>query len=544
MSRLLSGHLDDVDLDEVIRILALSRRSGLLDVEGKETRAELHFIAGRLVRVRLHDNLDSLGTRLAFAGVLQEADLENADTTETLESLIARIEERRGERQLLVRVDDHVADLLDAAVSRILNWRSGAFSFRASTDVSVPQRYVGDTAFTLPAGVDAEELSREARRRRQERDADPLASFGPRGARSRTTPPTAAGKTELIVVDDDPAFLASIERQLHDVGVSLTALPGAQRALERVPTALQEGARAVVVDLVMPRSTGRGILGGLEVIQALSPNTDGALFLALDDEHVDAEALARSLGVGVLRKPRSRDELPAFLNPVLQRLDRPPLPQAGFDLARELSSELGPGDDWRTEWLLDGRRDLDEAQKSLETLKALLGELNEPSFNEEIPLLLLRFASAFFVRGALFRVERSSGQLIGLGGFGLGSSDPGRTVRAIKIPMAADTVFARAIGERSGVRQTWWDSEWNTRLSVSLGGPRPREVYTAPLMSPRGLEAVLYADNGTDPRPFPDIALLEIFLQQSAAALERADLAREVQNLRSRPPEPASPLGE
>jgi GAF domain-containing protein len=56
-------------------------------------------------------------------------------------------------------------------------------------------------------------------------------------------------------------------------------------------------------------------------------------------------------------------------------------------------------------------------------------------------------------------------------------------------------------------------------------------VYTAPLISPRGIEAVLYADNATDQRVFPDVHLLEIFLQQSAAALERANLARELKRL-------------
>jgi GAF domain-containing protein len=77
-----------------------------------------------------------------------------------------------------------------------------------------------------------------------------------------------------------------------------------------------------------------------------------------------------------------------------------------------------------------------------------------------------------------------------------------------------------------------WDSEWNARFLRLMGGHHPPEVYAAPLISPRGLEAVLYADTGAEPRPFPDIALFEIFLQQAAAALERATLARELQVLR------------
>jgi hypothetical protein len=232
----------------------------------------------------------------------------------------------------------------------------------------------------------------------------------------------------------------------------------------------------------------------------------------------------------VLRRPTNRDAIGELLNPVLARLQRPPLPVAGFDLARELFRDLA--DEERAEWQQSQRAQLDEGIKSLDTLKALLGELNHPSFEEEIPLLLLRFASAFFARGALFSVDRVRQELVGLGGFGVGAADPGRLVRSIRIPLAADTIFARAVAERCGVRQPIWDSEWNARFLNLLGGQRPREVYAAPLISPRGLEAVLYADNGTEPRPFPDIALLEIFLQQAAAALERATLARELQVLR------------
>ena len=542
MSRPLSGFLDDVDLDEVLRVIALSRRSGLLDVDGGdgsdqgEGRAELHFIVGRLVRARLHETVETVGALLVRHNVLSEGELADAVEAETLEDLVARVEEDRGSRQMLVRVNDIIAQGLEDAVTRVLSWRQGSFTFRVTHEATAPLRYPGDTAFTLPAGVDAEELSREARRRRADRDNDPLASFGAKKVRARAPP---AGRAEVFFVDDDPTFLAGVERALGDAGVSMVALPSAQKAVDKLAAAIEDGTRVIVVDLVMARSNGRGILGGIELLKrAHDEGAANRVFLALDDPHEDAERLAASLGATVLRKPGPRDELAEFLNPVLQRLDRPPLAVAGFDLAKELARELPDGDDWHAQW----RDNHDDNFKSLETLKALLGELNDPSFDEEIPLLLLRFASAFFVRGALFTVDRTRHELVGLGGFGVGGPDPGRLVRSIRIPLAADTVFARAVAERCGLRQAFWDSEWNTRLASLLGGPRPREVYTAPLTSPRGLEGVLYADNGTDPRPFPDIALLEIFLQQAAAALERAMLSRELQVLRtSRTPEAAEP---
>lgn len=528
MSRLLSGFLEDVDLDEVLRVIARSRRSGLLDVVGPDTSAELHVVAGRLVRIRLQDAVETVGDLLARHGVIA---LPPTAAAETLEALAAR----HGQATLS-RVEELLLDHLEEALRRVLGWRAGSFAFRVTTDATSPLRYAGDTAFTVPAGVDVDDFVRELRRRRSERGVDPLSGLAAPRVRHSQPP----GRPELIIVDDDPAFLARAEQVLGEAGVPLLALPSAQRALDRVTHAVDDGVVALVIDLVMPRSSGRGVLGGLELLKAAyEADVADRCFLVVDAPHLDAESFATAVGATVLRRPNTRDALPAVLNPVLARLQRPPLAVAGFDLARELSQDLG--DEERAEWT-STRAVLDENLKSLETLKALLGELNHPSFEEEIPLLLLRFASAFFARGALFSVDKGRQELVGLGGFGVGGHDPGRLVRSIRVPLQADTIFARAIAERCGVRQPIWDSEWNLRFLNLLGGQRPREVYAAPLISPRGLEGVLYADNSSEPRPFPDIALFEIFLQQATAALERASLAREVQVLRtSQVPTPAGP---
>lgn len=524
MARALSGFLSDVDLDEVLRVVALSRRSGLLDVAGPDTHAELHFQSGRLVRVRLHDTVETVGEVLIRHGIL-DAGLYPSPG-ETLEGFVARFEAAAALQQILVRVDDTLHTLMSDAVRRVLGWSAGSFEFRLMSAMSPPSRFLSDTAWTLPAGLDVEDLVRDVRRRRVERSTPPStpASSLPEAVTAR------APGLDVLLVDDDPAFLATVEQAMSHAGVSLVAFSSAQHAVERVRQARADNIGAIVVDLVMPRTNGRGILGGLELLRvAHDSGVAGRSFLLIDDHHVDAESFAVALGATVLRRPSRSSVLEGFL-PIMQRLNRPVTPLAGFDLARELARELS--DDERSEWRQRQRAEGDDDARSLETLKALLGELNHPSFEEEIPLLMLRFASTFFVRGALFTLDRARDELVGLGGFGVGGSDPGRLVRSIRIPLAADTIFRRAVAERCGVSQPMWESEWNTRFLRLIGGQRPREVYAAPLISPRGLEAVLYADNGGEPRPLPDVALLEIFLQQAAAAVERSVLAREVQTLR------------
>lgn len=537
MNRTLAGHLEDLDLDEVVRVIALSRRSGVLSVESPEGDAEVLFLLGRVVSARMGDSNDTVADVLVRAGILTPSDLPAVGRrdTPTLDDILRETAARRpDDASLVARADAVLIEHLRSTVLRVLLFHSGHFSFRITEAEAPPPRYPRDTGYTVAEGVDADEIAREARRRRLGRRKDPLAQMSQGSARGKGAADDAA---DLVVVADDAAFLDRVERQASLLGLSLRPLLHARAALEQL-SHLESGpaGRLMVVDLVMPRSTGRGLLGGLEVLRRANElGCADRVYLAVADPHDDAAARVKELGgAGVVRKPVHKSGAPGslapFLNPVLAHLGRPALVDEPVDLVEQLRSELI---EFEEEWRADQTR-ADDPVKSLEVLKSLLGELNDPSFEEEIPLLVLRFASAFFSRGALFHVHSMTGTIVGLGGYGIGPGDAGRTIHSVRLPLEADTVFLRCLRERCGVRQPFYDSEWNNRLLYALGGPRPREVYTAPLASPRGIEAVIYADNAIDGRPFPDIALLEIFLQQAGAALERWSLKRQVEELSGR----------
>lgn len=525
MNRTLAGHLEDLDLDEVIRVVALSRRSGVLTLDSAEGDAELTFSAGRLVAARRHGTSDTVSDVLVRAGVLSAGDVAVlSDEAESLDDLLRRVaDERPAEADVAARAESVLEQSLRALAADVFAYRTGSFAFRVSESEGVPTRYLGDTGLTITRGIDAEELARDAKRRRQGRKRDVPGGLGAR-------PRGAVGEepwVELLVVDDDEEFRARIDRQASAAGLGVRVVEHTRAAIEQLKELSGASRRLMVVDLVMPRQNGRGILGGLEVLRAA--HDEGCadhVFLAVDRAHDDAAALAKELGcAGVLMKPPSSNgSLPTFapfLNPVLERLGRPTLIDEPIDLVEQLRTELG---EWIEGWS-EGQGALPlDAGKDLRGFKALLGELNSPSFEEEIPLLVLRFASAFFARGAIFHVHAEQGSIAGVGAYGITSSDTGRTIHGIRLPLEADTVFTRCIREAQGVQQPFYDSEWNNRLVTALGGPRPREVYTAPIVSSRGLEAVLYADNALDNKPFPDLALLEIFLMQTGAAMERWNL--------------------
>jgi len=525
MSQTLAGHIEDLDLDEVVKVVALSRRSGVLRLESSEGHADITFLLGRVVSVRSNLSKGTLGQQLVQGQLLTQAEAHSAGPEETLDDVLRRVVNARGGAPALIsRVESELLDRMRELTLKVMLFRAGSFRFQVTTEDAPPQRHLGDTSITVAEGLDAEDLAREVKRRREGRARDPMSHL----TGAPVAEPSDDGNVDLVLIDDDARFLDTVSRQAQTANLSVSTATDTRAALERLRLLDDDDSpKAMVVDLVMPRSSGRGYLGGLEVLkQAHLMGVAEQVFLALDQPHQDAEELADRLGAaGVLQKPKGGEGVTELLNPVLFLLGRDPMLTPGGDLISQLRDELGEGPAKGGDDLASFGHD---PTKSLEVLKSLLGELNTPSFKEEVPLLVLRFASSFFSRGALFVVDEEQQTLAGLGAFGLGPGDAGRTIHAVKLPLGSDTVFTRCFHERNGVRQPYFESEYNQRLLTSLGGPKPKEVYTAPLISPDGIEGVLYADNAIDQRPFPDIALFEIFLQQAGAAIERGNLKNQL----------------
>jgi CheY-like chemotaxis protein len=515
------------DLLDHLLEFAHARRSGVLTIRDGTQLATLTLSAGRLVRVRRIPATDTVGALLVRAGVLETSEL-HGPVGESLEQLIGRVGQRRGVLHLLVRADDAIAEEMEESTLAVLAHGRGACSFRPDAELVPPRGKVDDDALTLPSGIDVEEILQEARGRGVR---FPLAG-GVVDESAPRVPPS------VIVVDDDQAFLGAVAGVLGRTGVSSTLLSSTKQALEKLPALGAED--VVLADLFMPRASGRGFLGGLELARAAhEQGVAGRVFVSLESPHADAEAQLAHLGAaGMLRRPRGDDpaQMLTFLRPILARVAVGSEDNHGaFDLVRALQAELGDHD-WQAAPVRSA--DSDEAHQ-LATLKALLGELNAPTFDEEIPLLLLRFASSFFARGALFRVDDGHEEFVGLGGFGFVGDDPGRLVRSIRIPLEAPCLLADAVHARAGLHATWSRRVADEILAERLGAHAGDGVYVAPLLSPRGVEGVLLADNGGSDRRFPDLAVVEIFLQQASAAMERAALARQVAAL-SQPPRPTT----
>jgi CheY-like chemotaxis protein len=364
-----------------------------------------------------------------------------------------------------------------------------------------------------------------------------------------------AGRRRLLAIDDDPQVTRHIEGALAPLFSRVTAVDTVRDALadlEADPTDV-----VVAADLIIARSDGRGILGGIEILERVRerwPELPVVLFT--DYQNEEAEARAKSLGaLAVLSKPRkaqvqAKDAggvVQSFLDALVKLLEPHAAPEAttafepprataavspgeGFDLASEMSDEMDEL----------GRTFDDDAPPAhlsagdMAVLRSMLAELIDPANRDTVTLLVLRFASNLCERACLFLATRRA--FVGLGGFSAdeGSDQFVARVRRIQVPVEHESVFTRVAQYRSLIRAPLKDLEGNRRLAKGLGGEWPAgETLAAPLISGDRVAAILFADNPSG-KPLGPTDGLEIFLQQAGLAMDRALLERRLEDSRKK----------
>ncbi len=286
-----------------------------------------------------------------------------------------------------------------------------------------------------------------------------------------------------------------------------------------------------LVDLLMPTQDGKGYLGGLEILeqsQARFPEVKVLLTTDLLDPRMDD--LARSKGaVAVIRKPE------------LARLQVGQLESAidlfGETLCAAVDRLVPPIEEEVASFLRDlGAETVSEGfrvRDQLSLLKGLMGELANPQESAEISLLVLRLASEYFERAVLFLVKRD--ELVGLGGFG----DTGdhenmiQKVRRLRVPVGVGSSVDDALSTRASVVRSQADARDVDRdFHDAIGAYTPRAFAFLPMVSRGRAIAVLYADNAVTNAPIPDISGMEIFMAQAGLAMEKALLERQLMSIK------------
>ena len=553
----LVGNLEDLGLGEILQIVSLSRRSGTLSLQSKGREGTIVFRSGQVIRATSSNFRRFLGEVLVERGVLDGTTLQSALTIQKEEgyrdqvgSILIREFHVSAER-----IEEVVREQIEHVVYSLFAWQEGSFAFDLQESVATVDAIRMDPVqFMLEQGLDTQFLAMEAARILDEQRITEETGWGEGAAglpqdtvdiafelmqdatEAPVTEPTnrpVAARGAIVLVDDDEGTREFLTTILRELSFEVSAYAASEDTLIAVDTLYRQGVRPLVlVDLIMPRMDGSGILGGLELLELIHNNFSDLRVLVMSDYHNnDAERQVLGMGIDFILKPRRSD------------LDDPTAKEEFCERFRELLArgQQGPARNGQVNLGDELRREMGEAvspvpampvqSTGITLLRGMLEELNDPALGGGITLLVLRFASEFMSRAVIFQLK--GGDIVGLGQFGIDDdvTMADRKVRNLVIPKGETSIFSGIFAVPRSVKMPPGESFRDRQLYAELGGP-PEELFLGPIVSGGEVVAILYGDNFPESRPIGETDSLEIFLSQAGMAMEKALLESRLKEKR------------
>ncbi len=151
----LEGHLSDLSLPDILQIVHLSKKSGVLNLESPAGKGRVVFHDGQILYASMQGK-ERLGERLIREGKLGEGDLESAlriqkdrKVYEPLGSILT--ENKFIEKDVL---ENLIQSLIKEVIYELLSWEEGGFRFEPEQQMhNIPQGISVSTEYILLEGT-------------------------------------------------------------------------------------------------------------------------------------------------------------------------------------------------------------------------------------------------------------------------------------------------------------------------------------------------------------------------------------------------------
>ncbi len=568
----LAGKLEDLSLGEILQIVSLSQRSGILRLQGKEGEAQLFITGGKIVHATSSRDQEGF---LSF--LLQRRLLD----TSRLEGIKDRLHEGMDPGALLdllekagmspASLQQALRRRIEEIVYGLFLWEEGAFSFEL-LDSKDPGEGMEGNAFFLRQGINPQFLVMEGARRKDEMgrgNVEGATLFPPpaegeepeeagegggeaeapllhetpaqrmarevEGFSAPSSLPRQQGEASRVAlaVLASPHLRARLKEELERNNAGMLSFPDGATALTGIQDLrARQVTPVLVMDLTAPAITDSVELGGLEILTTL-----WELGMSLPTVLVSGGdlplGLARKLegvrGVELVRAGKERGEESRLVEKVLGLMEgggKAAREEEFFDIRKELSGDLAGMDFPLDQWQGAASPTTSPSEDPLmETLRSYVGELARPGAGGEVTLLALRFASECLSRCVLFLVRKSDLKGLGQSGVDLGpGKDPNRSIQSLEVPLSPGGIFSRVMTNYRSYRGAPTESPEEQAVLAALGGARPREIYLGPIVSMGRVAVLLYGDDAPEGNGLPPTQALDVFLSHVGLALDRAFL--------------------
>jgi hypothetical protein len=161
----LIGSLGDLGLGDILQIIHLSQKSGVLSIRGEAGEGRIVLQDGMVRLASLKGDPEDLRGLLVDRGFVSAADFEAAvDSAREMGGELSSVLSKRGSIRL-ERIDSLRRECIENAVAEMFSWVSGEFSF----DVGAEGEFLSSD-MSLATGVNPQYLAMESLRIRDERE--------------------------------------------------------------------------------------------------------------------------------------------------------------------------------------------------------------------------------------------------------------------------------------------------------------------------------------------------------------------------------------
>ncbi len=539
----LSGRLEDLQLGDLLQILGLSRNDGLLQLHCGCNQAELVFKEGLVVSAWRQEVEPARGQGGASLEAVDGALLDRARRLQkntvpfrTLDRLLIEVFGLAQERFYPA-----LRSAMVALVQDLFHWDEGGFSFQQGLLAETLQYAACGEHFCLDTGLNvAELLCAEPVVLPASSDFSKAPDRSDMQEATNESPPFRCHDEQAAVflVDDDPHIAVLLVQALAQQGLVARSFGSGGELLSAVRLAWEAGRYPLlIIDLVMPRLHGGGILGGLELLeQVRSLRTEQVCLVYSDYPCPEVEQRLRQLGINeLLSKPAQQSPVASDRSAVATEFCNTLAAKVAVLLENSVTASAAPASAGlcsvpsAVEPVMEQTVAIQGA--GMGVLKGMLDELQTVESGDQIMLLVLRFATEILSRAVLFAVDKD--RIVGLGQFGYGDAEHSadEKVRRIIVPLMEPSTFKKVLDQGAAYCGPLGEVQWDTYLREELGLCCNGKVFIGPLISDNEAVALLCGNNKDSFCGIEDCLALEIFLQQAGAALKILHMADKLRDL-------------
>ena len=535
-----SGSLKSTNLLKILTDAEGKSFNGTVTLKGKTGLASVTLKGGKVVFIREPRVKSRLGRYLVSRNIITEKELQSA----------LNAQKKKGGSflgEILIQQAVIEKDTLDTAMKTVaeeslihlLTWEEGLFSIEEEEVSGEP---VGDISYKEMA----KKAGQLASAVEDEWTIDQIVASkgqideGIKDEILQTVRRVSQKLRELkpdevvLMVEDELLMREMFKDKLISFGFEVDAVESPHKALEKLAEYEEAGKIPIVLaDLIMPTLSGKGIFGGLELLEEIQ-KTYNHIPVIVNTAYPEASIRRRALFLGATyyinkpdRKEIGPDELENQLNLFIEEVA---VCIQNVIQRHEVYFERDQQNILREELLTQLIQSREELEKVGEVVQRDTGDikfLSETSYKMvrdkslgKMAEVMVNFAAKEMDRCAIFLVRKDE-----LTGFYGGDRRPegkqfGARVKELNMSISDSPLIKQVVEAGKIVTKENPGDQLGNQIKELLGDPEPKHTVILPILVQNMVVALLYCDvipGGTPPR---DIDSLEILLNLASLSLE------------------------